>query len=57
MNIDQWPTLAQQHADALAHLLREGTRGLVTEIVLHVRADGATLDDGSPLPMSTVERG
>lgn len=55
-NIDQWPTLAQQHADALAHLLREGTGGLVTEVVLHVRADGATLDDGSPLPMSTVER-
>jgi hypothetical protein len=25
-------------------------------VILHVRADGATLDDGSPLPMSVVER-
>jgi len=51
-----WPSLAQQHADALAHLLREGTGGLLTEVVLHVRADGATLDDGTPLPLSAVER-
>ena len=55
-NIDQWPTLAQQHADAFAHLLNDGTGGVMTEVVLHVRADGATLDDGSPLPLSTVER-
>jgi hypothetical protein len=55
-DIYQWPTLAQQHADALAHLLNEGTGGVATEMVLHVRAEGATLDDGSPLPMSTVER-
>ncbi len=54
--IDQWPSLAQQHADALAHLLREGTGGLTTEVILHVRDDGATLDDGSALPMATVER-
>lgn len=54
--IEQWPSLAQQHADALAHLLREGTGAVTTEVVLHVRADGATLDDGTALPMSVVER-
>ena len=56
LSADQWPSLAQQHADALAHLLRDGTGGLLTEVVLHVRADGATLDDGTPLPLSAVER-
>lgn len=54
-NVDQWPSLAQQHADALAHLLREGGGGVTTEVVLHVRSDGATLDDGSPLPLSVVQ--
>lgn len=54
--IEQWPSLAQQHADALAHLLREGAGGLTTEVILHVREDGATLDDGAALPMSVVER-
>ena len=54
--IEQWPSLAQQHADALAHLLREGAGGLTTEVIVHVRDDGATLDDGTALPMSVVER-
>ena len=54
--IEQWPTLAQQHADALAHLLREGAGALTTEVIVHVRGDGATLDDGTALPMSVVER-
>ncbi len=53
---DAWPSLAQQHADALAQLLRDGSASITTEIVVHVRADGATLDDGTPLPMSVVER-
>lgn len=53
-SVDHWPSLAQQHADALARVLREGGGGLTTEVVVHVRADGATLDDGSPLPMSVV---
>lgn len=53
--VDQSPSLAKQHADALAHLLREGGGALTTEVVLHVRADGATLDDGSPLPLSVVQ--
>ena len=54
--IEQWPSLAQQHADALAHLLREGAGDLTTEVIVHVREDGATLDDGTALPMSVVER-
>ena len=56
-NNDQtWPTIAQQHADALVGLLREGTGPTVTEIVLHVRSDGCTLDDGTPIPSTVIER-
>jgi hypothetical protein len=54
--IELWPSLAQQHADALAHLLREGAGAVTTEVIVHVRGDGATLDDGTALPMSVVER-
>lgn len=53
---ETWPSLAQQHADALEQLLSAGAGGLATEIVVHVRADGATFDDGTPLPISVVER-
>jgi len=55
-DVEHWPSLAQQHADALAQLLQAGAGALTTEVVVHVRADGATLDEGSPLPMSVVER-
>lgn len=55
-NIEQWPSLAQQHADALTHLLREGAGDLTAEVIVHVREDGAALDDGTALPMSAVER-
>jgi hypothetical protein len=54
--IEQWPSLAQQHADALAALLCEGSGPLTTEVIVHVRDDGASLDDGTAIPMSTVER-
>ena len=54
--IEQWPTLAQQHADALAELLRDGGGAMTTEVIVHVRDDGATLDDSTTLPMSVVER-
>jgi Domain of unknown function (DUF222) len=53
---ETWPSLAQQHADALEQLLSAGVGGLTTEIVIHVRSDGATFDDGTPLPISVVER-
>lgn len=55
-SIDEWPTLAQQHADALEQLLTEGAGSTTVEVVLHVRGDGCTLDDGTPVPGSVVER-
>ncbi|MDH4277240.1 MAG: 13E12 repeat family protein [Acidimicrobiia bacterium] len=57
-----WPTLAQQYADAVGALAepkldrRSGGPTGVFEVVLHVRGDGCTLDDGSPIPGSVVER-
>jgi len=55
-SVGDWPTLAQQHADALERLLVEGAGSVSVEVVLHVRGDGCTLDDGSPVPGSVVER-
>jgi len=53
------PTVAQQHADALpfAALTSRVSAGpkrrppgpITTEIILHVRGDGVTLDDGTPI--------
>ncbi len=42
-------SLAQQRADALHHLITEGGATVTTEVVVHVRADGSTLADGTPL--------
>ena len=56
------PTLAQQYADAVGAVAdagldrRSGGPTGVFEVVLHVRGDGCTLDDGSPIPGSVVER-
>lgn len=55
-SLADWPTLAQQHADALETLLREGGGSVVTEVVLHVRGDGCTLDVGTPIPLSAIEK-
>jgi hypothetical protein len=52
----RWPSIAQQRADALVDLVRGGGTRSVTEVVLHVRGDGCTLDDGTPIPGSVVER-
>lgn len=49
-----WPTLAQQHADAFEHLLTDRAGRIDTEVVLHVRADGATTDDGTPIPDTII---
>ena len=51
-----WPSFAQQRADALARLLRAGGTDVLTEIVINVRADGATYDDGTPIPWPELER-
>lgn len=51
---DGWPSLAQQRADAVEALLSDGGGKVNTEVVLHVRGDGCSLDDGTPIPDSTV---
>jgi hypothetical protein len=43
-----FPTVAQQHADAFGVLL-DTKIAAKTEVVLHVRGDGCTLDDGTPV--------
>ena len=50
----EWPTVAQQHADALEALATNGPGTIDTEVVLHVKGDGNALDDGTPLPDSVV---
>ncbi len=44
-----WPSIAKQRADALLALLRDGGANLVAEVIVHVRGDGCTMDDGSPV--------
>lgn len=51
-----WPSTAQQYADAVEEILLDGGGRIETELVLHVRGDGATLDDGTPIADSVVER-
>jgi hypothetical protein len=51
-----WPTAAQQRADALIDLVQGAGAALTAEIIMHVRADGCTLDDGTPIAESVVER-
>lgn len=50
------PSLAQQRADALVELVTNGGSSIETEIVLHVRGDGCSFDDGTPLTNTIVER-
>ncbi len=49
-----WPSLAQQRFDALMGLLAGGGARVATEVVIHVRGDGVSLDDGTPLTASAV---
>ncbi len=51
-----WPTLAQQYADAFEAILSDGAGSVRSEIVIHVRGDGAAMDDGTPIPLSVIER-
>lgn len=55
---DEWviPSLAQQRADALVALFLGLGVGLTTEIVVHVRGDGTTFDDGTPTTNHAVLR-
>jgi len=52
----RWSSLGQQRIDALVRLITGGGCNVTTDIVLHVRADGCTLDDGTPIAGTTVER-
>ncbi|MFN8036979.1 MAG: hypothetical protein U0V73_13670 [Acidimicrobiia bacterium] len=54
-----WPSVAQQWADALVDIVRDSGNdgrggGVATEVVLHVRGDGCTLDDGTPIAGSAT---
>ena len=61
---NSWPSVAQQRADALVTLIAGGGEGdgqgngvkIETEIVIHLRADGCTFDDGTPVAGTIVER-
>ncbi|MEZ5380247.1 MAG: DUF222 domain-containing protein [Microthrixaceae bacterium] len=48
------PSLAQQRVDALVEVLCGGGGGVSAEVVLHVRGDGVSLDDGTPVSDSAV---
>lgn len=58
--VAEWPSISQQRADGLVELLRSGDQGggaiIETEVVLHVRGDGCTFDDGTPITGSIVEK-
>ena len=51
---DEWPSLAQQRADALIEVATSGGSNVQAEVVLHVRGNGATLDDGTPITGTAV---
>lgn len=52
----RWPSLPQQRADALVECITGGSSNRTTEIVLHVRGDGARFDDGTPITATALER-
>ena len=52
----RWPSLGQQRADAFVELAETGGAQVRSEVVLHVRGDGCTLDDGTPIDQSDVEQ-
>jgi hypothetical protein len=53
---DAWPTVAQQRSDALVSLTEAGGADIAYEVVVHVRADGCTLDDGTAVNENAVAR-
>lgn len=50
------PSLGQQRADALVDVITGGGTAITTEVVLHVRGDGCSLDDGTPITESAAAR-
>ena len=51
-----FPTLAQQRADAFTVLFLQRRIALTTEVVIHVRGDGNTFDDGTPITANAIAR-
>lgn len=53
---DEWvfPSLAQQRADAFTVLFLDLGIPLTTEVVIHVRGDGNTFDDGTPITSNAI---
>ena len=51
-----YPSLAQQRADALVELVTDGGASIDAEVVIHVRGDGCSFDDGTPVTDTVVER-
>ena len=51
---EAWPTVAQQHADAFADVLGGGIGTTATEVIFHVRGDGVTCDDGTPVSDTVI---
>jgi hypothetical protein len=52
----RWPSIAQQRAHAFMELLREGGASVAAEVIVHVRGDGCTMDDGTPVTEHAVAR-
>lgn len=48
------PSVAQQRADALVDVAMGIGGSVITELIVHVRGDGCTLDNGTPLNDSVV---
>ena len=48
------PSMTQQRADAFILLFLGKNIELTTEVVVHVRSDGTTFDDGTPITNNTV---
>ena len=55
---DDWvfPSIGQQRADAFVALVLGCDVSLTTEVVVHVRGDGVTFDDGTPTTSNAVLR-
>jgi hypothetical protein len=46
----RWPSIPQQRADAFLEVMTGGGAQTITELVFHVRGDGLSFDDGTPVP-------
>jgi hypothetical protein len=52
----RWSSLAHQRSRALRAFCRDADGERTSEIVLHVRGDGCTMDDGTPISEAVVAR-